>query len=517
MGRLLGVRRVGDRAVLAELDGLDAVLALQAGLLAEPPAGVVDVVAAARTVLVTAGLPQSLAGVVERLRTADLAAGVRSAGREVTIETVYDGEDLAEVARLTGRSVEAVVAGHADAVWTAAFGGFAPGFAYLSAPGMPEVPRRTSPRTRVPAGSVALAGGYSAVYPNDSPGGWQLIGRTGALLWDAARDEPALIKAGDTVRFVPVRDIVQALPARSAAETGEPVLEVRNPGLQTTVQDLGRPGHAASGVSDSGAMDRGALKRANRMVGNPAGAPGLEALPGGLTLRALRDTILAVTGADVPLLISDDDGAQWDAPLDAPLTLLAGETLRLGTPVAGLRSYVAVRGGVRGGTVLGSAATDVLSGLGPAPLTAGSRLGLLDPRLRGAVGEPETAPALPSAEEVTVLRVVPGPRDDWFTDESLEAFHAGEWTVTAESNRVGIRFSGEPLVRRTEGELQSEGTVRGAIQVPASGLPLVFMADHPVTGGYPVIGVVLDVDQDRLAQLPPGARVRFEPVAPASL
>jgi len=517
MGRLLGVRRVGDRAVLAELDGLEAVLALQAGLLAEPPAGVVDVVAAARTVLVTVGLPQSLAGVVERLRSADLAAGVRSAGREVTIETVYDGEDLAEVARLTGRSVEAVVAGHADAVWTAAFGGFAPGFAYLSAPGMPEVPRRTSPRTRVPAGSVALAGGYSAVYPNDSPGGWQLIGRTGALLWDAARDEPALIKAGDTVRFVPVRDIVQALPARPAAETGEPVLEVRNPGLQTTVQDLGRPGHAASGVSDSGAMDRGALKRANRMVGNPAGAPGLEALPGGLTLRALRDTILAVTGADVPLLISDDDGAQWDAPLDAPLTLLAGETLRLGTPVAGLRSYVAVRGGVRGGAVLGSAATDVLSGLGPAPLTAGSRLGLLDPRLRGAVGEPETAPPLPSAEEVTVLRVVPGPRDDWFTGESLEAFHAGEWTVTAESNRVGIRFSGEPLVRRTEGELQSEGTVRGAIQVPASGLPLVFMADHPVTGGYPVIGVVLDADQDRLAQLPPGARVRFEPVAPASL
>ena len=515
MGRLLGVRRVGDRAVLAELDSLDAVLALQAGLLAEPPAGVVDVVAAARTVLVTVALPRSLGGVVERLRTADLDAGVRSAGREVIIETVYDGEDLAEVARLTGRSVEAVVAGHAGTVWTAAFGGFAPGFAYLSAPGVPEVPRRTSPRTRVPAGSVALAGGYSAVYPNDSPGGWQLIGRTGALLWDAARDEPALIRAGDTVRFVPVREAVQAVPARPAAETGEPVLEVRNPGLQTTVQDLGRPGHAASGVSDSGAMDRGALKRANRMVGNPTGTPGLEALPGGLTLRALKDTIVAVTGADVPLTVIDD-GTHWDAPLDSPLTLLAGETLRLGAPEAGLRSYVAVRGGLRCGTVLGSAATDVLSGLGPAPLAAGSRLGLLDPRLPGAVGEPETAPELPSRSEVTVLRVVPGPRDDWFTEESLEAFHTGEWTVTAESNRVGIRFSGEPLARRTEGELQSEGTVRGAIQVPASGLPLVFMADHPVTGGYPVIGVVLDADQDLLAQLPPGARVRFERVAPAS-
>ncbi|MFJ3957384.1 5-oxoprolinase/urea amidolyase family protein [Arthrobacter sp. NPDC090010] len=517
MGALLGLRRAGDRAALAELDGLDAVLALQAGLLADPPAGVVDVVAAARTVLVTVALPRALGAVEKRIRAVDLTAPAVTAGRLVTVEVVYDGDDLAEVARLTGRSEESVVAEHAGAEWSAAFGGFAPGFVYLSSPDAVEVPRRTSPRTRVPAGSVALAGGYSAVYPNDSPGGWQLIGRTGAVLWDPSRVEPALIQAGDTVRFTAVREVIQAATASRSAAEPAPVLEVLRPGLQTLVQDLGRPGHAAAGVSESGAMDRGALKRANRMVGNPPGAPGLEALPGGLTLRAVEDTILAVAGAEVPLSIITADGGSAAVPVDCPFPLLAGESLSLGAPSSGLRSYVAVRGGVRAERVLGSAAGDVLSGLGPVALAAGSWLGLEDGPVSGAVGAPEAPAPLPGPGTSVVLRVVPGPREDWFSPESAEAFYAGEWAVTAESNRVGIRFSGEPLTRSVEGELQSEGMVRGAIQVPASGLPLVFMADHPVTGGYPVIGVVMDADQDLLAQLPPGSRVRFERVAPASL
>ncbi|MDP5226961.1 MULTISPECIES: 5-oxoprolinase/urea amidolyase family protein [Arthrobacter] len=526
MGRLLGLRRAGDRAVLAELDSLDAVLALQAGLLAEPPAGVVDVVAAARTVLVTVGLPRALAGVAERIRAVDLSAPPVTAGRLVTVEVVYDGEDLADVARLTGVSAEAVVAAHTAAEWTAAFGGFAPGFAYLSAPGVVPVPRRTSPRTRVPAGSVALAGEYSAVYPNDSPGGWQLIGRTGAALWDPSREEPALIQAGDRVRFTAVREVVSAVSAVTSADSGPVALEVLAPGLQTLIQDLGRPGHASSGVSESGAMDRGALKRANRMVGNPAGSPGLETLLGGLRLRAAEDVILAVTGARVPLTITTAEGAEASVAMDCPFPLLAGESLELGMADAGLRSYVAVRAGVRAETVLGSAASDVLSGLGPSPVAAGTRLGVLCDSISGAVGSPEAPAPLPGA--VTELRVVPGPRAEWFTDESVEAFFSQEWKVTAESNRVGIRLAGEwadggegpgrsgsrpgsrrGLTRAVDGELQSEGTVRGAVQVPASGLPLVFMADHPVTGGYPVIGVVLDADQDRMAQLPPGSAVRF--------
>jgi KipI family sensor histidine kinase inhibitor len=534
---VLGLRPAGDRAVLVELRTLGAVLALTSKLAAAQHAGdleVVDVVAAATTVLIVAASPDAVARAAAYVRALHLEDAERAPGRLVHIETVYDGADLEEAARLTGLSPEALVAAHSGAVWDAAFGGFAPGFAYLTHDAAPSVPRRTSPRTVVPAGSVALAGAYSAVYPGESPGGWQLIGHTDAVMWDLSREDPALVAPGDRVQFVPVRASASLAPSPAAAGGNAPEATTRaeaglvvvRPGLQTTVQDTGRPGRAALGVSPAGALDRGALRRANRMAGNAPDAAGLEVLLGGLELRAERDQVLAVTGARVPLRITQPDGAQGhdpatqghepspgrDAPLDAPFALLAGETLIVGSPARGLRTYLAVRGGLEVDRVLGSASTDTLSGIGPAPLAAGDTLAVAPTRGAHVVGLSEVPPELPDPTAPTALRVLTGPRQDWFTDASVRAFFEQEWTVTAQSNRVGVRLDGAPLERARSGELTSEGTARGAVQVPASGLPVLFLADAPVTGGYPVIGVVVSADLDLAAQLPPGARVRFVPV-----
>ncbi len=256
--KVRSVRPVGTRAVLAELSGTQDVLALQTLLLESPLPGQQDVLAAAQTVMVRAESPAAARRMGALLLELDLTAPVRQDGGLVYIDTVYDGEDLAEVGRLTGLGTEGVIAAHTGQVWTVAFAGFAPGFGYMVGENQVlEVPRRSSPRTAVPAGSVALAGNYSAVYPRKSPGGWQLIGRTGARMWDLDRAEPALASPGHRVQFRAVRDVVTMAPEPAASEAApaaeaparEPAsgLRIVSPGLQSLIQDLGRHGHSAPG------------------------------------------------------------------------------------------------------------------------------------------------------------------------------------------------------------------------------------------------------------------------------
>ncbi|SFT85554.1 sensor histidine kinase inhibitor, KipI family [Arthrobacter sp. ov118] len=546
--KVRSVRAVGTRAVLAELSGTQDVLALQALLREKPLPGQQDVLAAAETVLVTADSPASARRIAARLLQLDLTAPVQLDGELVVIDTVYDGEDLAEVGRLTGLGVEGVIAAHSGQVWTVAFAGFAPGFGYMVGENQQlEVPRRSSPRTAVPAGSVALAGNYSAVYPRRSPGGWQLIGRTNARMWDLDREQPALAAPGHRVQFRQVRDEVTlaaepaegsaapavATSAESAGSTPEPAagqdtaagqdiplgqdiasgLRIVAPGLQSLVEDLGRHGHSGLGVSAAGALDRASLRRANRLVGNAPSAAVIETVAGGLKIRAVGDQVLAVTGAPSDLDIEsapDSSGGTWHraVPMAAPFALLAGETLRVGAPQSGFRSYLAVRGGVNVAPVLGSRSTDTMSGIGPAPLAAGQLVAAGAEAESGVVGAPELQPDYPGTG-VTVLDVVPGPRADWFDQAALDSFAAQEWEVGTQSNRVGMRLAGTPLQRTRQGELPSEGTVAGALQVPPEGLPVLFLADHPITGGYPVIAVVVDSQLDLAAQVPIGGRIRF--------
>ena len=533
--KVRSVRAVGTRAVLAELAGTQDVLALQALLLEKPLPGQQDILAAAETVLVKADSPASARRIAARLLQLDLTAPVQRDGELVVIDTVYDGEDLAEVGRLTGLGTEGVIAAHSGQVWTVAFAGFAPGFGYMVGENQQlEVPRRSSPRTAVPAGSVALAGNYSAVYPRRSPGGWQLIGRTDARMWDLDREQPALAAPGHRVQFRPVREAVALTvgsaaepaaapvvePAANAGSAPEPAgqdttsgLRIVSPGMQSLIQDLGRHGHSGLGVSAAGALDRASLRRANRLVGNAPSAAAIETVAGGLTVRAVRDQVLAVAGAPAELTIEsapDSAGDTWfrTVPVATPFALLDGETLSLGAPHSGFRSYLAVRGGVDAAPVLGSRSTDTMSGIGPAPLAAGQVLAAGGEAESGVVGHPELQPDYPGAG-VTVLDVVPGPRADWFDQAALDAFTGQDWSVLPQSNRVGMRLAGTPLQRTREGELPSEGTVAGALQVPPEGLPVLFLADHPITGGYPVIAVVVDSQLDLAAQVPIGGKIRF--------
>ncbi|MFJ1609172.1 biotin-dependent carboxyltransferase family protein [Streptomyces sp. NPDC088253] len=278
-------------------------------------------------------------------------------------------------------------------------------------------------------------------------------------------------------------------------------LAVVRAGALTTVQDRGRPGHAHLGVPRSGALDAPAAALANRLVGNPVKAAVLETTLNGCALRPRSVVTVAVTGAPCPVTV---DGRP--APWGAPVRLLAGELLDIGPARAGVRSYVAVAGGVAVDPVLGSRSTDLLSGLGPPPLTDGTVLPLGRPD--GVHTRVDVVPQ-PGPPSELVLRVTPGPRDDWFTPSALRTLARGTFRVSSASNRIGLRTQGPSLERAVSGELPSEGMVLGAVQVPPDGRPVVFLADHPTTGGYPVIAVVRGADLPAAAQAVPGTPVRF--------
>lgn len=290
-------------------------------------------------------------------------------------------------------------------------------------------------------------------------------------------------------------------------------LRIERTGPGVFVEDLGRAGWAHLGVPRSGAADLGALRLANRIVGNLEWAAGLEVLLGGLEFLATDYLVVAVCGAACPVKL---DGRPM--PRDAVLDLPPGSRLSLGAAETGLRAYLAIRGGIDVPPVLGSRSWDTLARLGPKPVRPGDTLPVgwangpfVDgwPRLSAV---PVAAP--PGSQDVLALRAAPGPRMDWFDDASLDCLWGRDtgWTVTPDADRVGIRLAGPGLSRNgchREAELSSEGMVRGAVQVPPSGQPVLFMADHPVTGGYPVVAVVLDTDVDLAAQLRPGQQVRF--------
>jgi len=268
-------------------------------------------------------------------------------------------------------------------------------------------------------------------------------------------------------------------------------------GPLTTVQDTGRVGQAALGIGRSGACDRASYRLANRLVGNGPGAAALEVTFGGLAVRAEHGVTVVTTGARC-------DG---ETPHNAPVWLPAGAELRLGPPKAGLRTYLAVRGGITVDPVLGSRSTDILAGLGPDVIAEGDNIpvGETECPMPGV----EVAPVRDPSGEELVVKVLAGPRQDWFAADAWTTLTGQSYTVSGDCDRVGARLDGSPLERSHTGELPSEGMMRGALQVPPAGTPVLFLADHPVTGGYPVIGYVIDEDVDLCAQLRPGQTVRF--------
>jgi KipI family sensor histidine kinase inhibitor len=498
------LRPVGPRALLIEAESPAAAAAWQETVLRLADDGVlprpIEVVPGARTLLLDGVDAEAVRQVLAGLGPPG-PDPARADSPVVEIPVTYDGADLAEVARLWGVTEAEVVARHTATEFRVAFCGFAPGFPYLEGLDV-QVPRRATPRTSVPAGSVGLAGRYCGIYPGASPGGWQLLGRTGAQLFDVDRDPPALLPPGTRVRFVEAAG-QQAPPQRksSPASSGGRSITVVRAGALTTLQDGGRLGVAHLGVPRAGALDAEAARLANRLVGNDRDAAVLETTLTGVAVRAGTALTVAVTGASGAVSV-DGRPAEWGLPISVP----AGAVLDVSPATVGVRSYVAVAGGIAVPPVLGSRSRDTLSGLGSAPLAVDDVLPV------GPVGDPPPAVDFtvpePARAEV-VLRLHPGPRTDWFGEPGIASLREARYTLSPSSNRVGARLSGPAVPRLVDGELESEGMVLGGVQVPPDGQPVVLLADHPTTGGYPVIGVVDPRDLPALAQARPGTPVRF--------
>lgn len=515
---------VGDSAVTLELgDAIEPaqnarVRAVDESLREHPFRGLLETVPSYRALLVlydSGALNFSAVEAALRERLARRAAPSPPT-RLVTVPTRYggdDGPDLPDVARTTGLREGDVVALHAGTEYSAFMLGFMPGFAYLGlVPESLETARRATPRTRVPAGSVALAGRQTGIYPGTSPGGWNLIGRTAVRLFDAFREPPSLISPGDRVCFVPVPELAPAEPAQVATPpTGMPAVIVEEAGLLTTVQDGGRPGFRRLGVSASGPMDRNAHDLANRLVGNPTSAAALECTMSGPALRFLRPVHFAVTGADLGAVLHRHDLGLWTVPQGTPVFAREGNVLAFSGRQSGCRATVSFAGGIDVAFVLGSRATDLsgaFGGFGGRSLRSGDVIPL---------GRPAAIPtrlgpsARPLPGDSVAVRVVLGPQDGGAAARS--AFLGQTWTVAATSDRVGLRLGGAPLPWSGPRETISDGMVPGCIQVPPDGLPIVMTADGPTTGGYPKIATVISADQPLLGQAVPGlTRLRFEAI-----
>lgn len=533
----MSLHAMGDTAYLITFEGamnaamLARVRALAARLEADRPAGVIEIVSAYASVAViyeperVAIQPDELPWHaiiewIERHLAGKGASARPKAPRDHVIPVCYGGEygpDLESVAKVVKLTPEALIKLHAGATYTVAAIGFTPGFPYLL--GLPEalaVPRRGTPRVRVPAGSVGIGGAQTGIYPRETPGGWQLIGRTGFELFDPLAEVPARLAPGDRVKFNAVDKLTpsRALPAgrasgRGTVPAGVGSIEVLRPGTLTTVQDLGRRGAAGQGIGVGGALDRWAAMAANLAIGNPPEAALLECTYVGPVLRFSAATTVAVLGAESPLL-----------PAGRPLAIEAGAVLDCSLLTRGARLYLAVAGGLRVPLRLGAAATHLNAGFGGhegRALVEGDRV-VYDAKAKGlaAASWRIAAPVPPPAKkELIEVRLIPGP--DWArlmrrskADSSERAIEEMRFQLSAKSDRMGLRLGGDGFaVSSDAGEEVSRPVVPGTVQIPPDGHPIVLMAEGQTIGGYPQLGQIASIDLPKLAQARPGAEIVF--------
>ena len=430
------------------------------------------------------------------------ADGARDAGRTVEIPVAYG--DLEEVTRTLGRTREEVVRLHSSADYTVAALGFAPGFPYLT--GLPHelaLPRLATPR-KVEAGSVAIAGGQAGIYPCDSQGGWHILGVTSAEMFRPEAEPPTLLRPGDKVRFVPVKDAPATRrppPEWRAVDGG---LEIIEPGPLTSVQDLGRVGFRHLGVALGGAADPISQRVANRLVGNPDNAAVLECGLRGPVLKFHQRSRIAFVG--------------WaDLRAGSVIEVKSGGEIDFRGRLRSVRGYVAIAGGIDVPHVMGSRATDLRSGFGGfrgRHLMAGDRLPIGPPHDgpkpgRWRTGWPEAA----GPGQMIELRFLPGMQMEWFSTRAQRRFRSTEFAVSTMSDRMVVRLEGATLELADLREMVSQPVVPGSVQVPPNGKPIVLMPECQTIGGYPQIGHVISADLPELARAWPGTKVRFREVS----
>jgi KipI family sensor histidine kinase inhibitor len=444
----------------------------------------------------------------------------RAAAVTHELPVAFDGADLTDVAAWSGVTVRRLVELVVTAELEVAFVGFAPGFPYLT--GLPDelaaLPRRATPRPSVPAGSVAVAGGFASVYPRSTPGGWHLLGRTSEVLFDPDRPPHARMTPGDRVRFV-VADGDTSSSVATADGWPRPLIrtdarewvDVLEPGVFDLVQDAGRSGTARMGVPRGGAADPRSLALVNLLLGNDRDAAAIESVVTGPSLRFTGDGHLAALGSGPGAVELRIDGRP--VPDAAVVPVRDGQVVTVGPIRRGLRAYLGVAGGFATPRLFGSQSSDTLSGLGPGALRSGDRLARGRPgRLRGRLLSPGTG----GLSGPVGLRVLPGPHAlaaDGSAGATFDRMVATRWRVGADSNRIGIRLEPVDPGRPIGGApVTSTPMVTGAVQLPPDGRPIVLLPDHATVGGYPVVACVITADLPRLGQLAAGDTVRFVPV-----
>jgi biotin-dependent carboxylase-like uncharacterized protein len=447
-------------------------------------------------------------------------SSVPISSRTLIVPVAYGGEygpDLDAVASKHRVRATEVIRAHTSHDYRVGFLGFLPGFAYMGPiPLGLATSRLATPRVRVPAGSVAVAGRYTAIYPAVSPGGWNLIGRTDIPLWDPSADPPAYFAPGDTIRFVQSASVGELpWPASSAAQPRFPLFEVESPGALSLIQDEGRAGYAHLGLGRGGVSDELAASRANALVGNAPSAAILEMAFAGPRLRVLRGTVIALEGADLGCRV---DGLA--VPTGVSWFVRTGSTLNFvqtSPSESGATGYLAVAGGFDVPVVLGSRATCLMASFGGhrgRPLQIGDVLGVArepeDNSLQaGKFWLPKVDLRIRGHATLRIIRY--GGRGA-ATRKAFAGLTGKLWTVSPDVGRVGLRLlpeDGEPLPTSKRG-LPSFGVVRGTVQLPPGGNPLVLGVDAGTTGGYPVLGVIAQCDWPLLAQLRPGDRVTLD-------
>ena len=433
-----------------------------------------------------------------------LPEGTLPDGQRHVLEVVYDGPDLKTVAEHTGLGVSEVIARHSAKDYDVYAVGFTPGLAFMGPlEAALKTPRRPAPRARVEAGTVAITGAQTTVYPVASPGGWQLLGRTVRHVYEPGSGP--LFSAGDRVRFRPVatgsrlglQKPVELLPERPRY----PLLRVLEPGLLDLVIDRGRFLAGRFGYARSGPLDRVAAGVANRLIGNPPGAALLELnLQGGL-YEVIGHGVLAFAGGGLRAVLNGEN-----VGLNSSFAVRPGNRLRFEPVSQGSRGYVAFAGGLETRHHLGSASVDLRGGIGRA-LGEGDVLGMAEPGrgLPGRTFEPYQC----ADPERWPLRLLPGPQA---TAEALGALSRQTFTV-GRADRMGVQLTGAQV---PGGEVLSEAVPLGSVQVPPGGVPLLLLHDRGTLGGYAKPAVLHPADLARAGQLRPGQRVRFRLVKGSS-
>lgn len=509
----MGLHALGDSAWLFKAGGsssekkLELILRLRRLLELNPLPGIVDIVSSFDKIAVHFN-PADGQNVLEYLTSLHLdQAGDEQISRDniiITIPVVYGGDygpDLKALADAKRLTVSELIELHRNAEYTVAAIGFSPGFPYLQGlPAQLHQPRHPTPRN-VPAGSVAIAGDQTGIYPFASQGGWHVIGRTDMALFDPHRENPALLQPGDKVRYVETKKLRETKSVPPYPEATSEGIQVIEPGALSSIQDHGRWGRQHLGVSPGGAADPVLASIANRLVGNPDDAAVIECTMTGPVLKFGTHARVAWVG--------------WaDEGSGKPREIKAGDRIDLRSRMSHLRGYVAVAGGIAVPEVLGSRATDlraILGGHHGRTLQAGDVLPMAKANTSPVSAKWHVSWPRPDGHLIEI-RYLRGVQAHWFTEEAHDLFSENLYKISPASDRTGTRLNGPKLMLREPREMVSQPVVAGSVQVPPEGQPIVLMSERQTMGGYPQIGHVISADIPKLARAWPGTQVRFRQV-----